>query len=111
MYVPPGSWWVWTLFAGEDGQYLSQPPAYGHEHQRRMRSFVKAVAGGTPMMHIGIDPGLSGVLAILAADGALVALRDVPMLTLASSCDTRHAYDVPGMVALLAPYAGLQTHG
>ena len=33
-------------------------------------------------MHIGIDPGLSGAVAVLAADGALVALYDTPVLTL-----------------------------
>lgn len=59
---------------------------------------------------IGVDPGLTGVLAVLAADGALVALHDTPVLTLSTSRGTRQEYDVPGLVALLAPYAGSQTH-
>ncbi len=33
-------------------------------------------------MHIGIDPGLSGAVAILDRQGALVALHDTPVLTL-----------------------------
>ena len=61
-------------------------------------------------MHIGIDPGLSGAVAVLAADGALVALHDTPVLTLSTSHGTRQKYDLPGLVALLAPYAGPQAH-
>ena len=61
-------------------------------------------------MHIGIDPGLSGAVAILATDGALVALHDMPTLTISTSRGTRQEYDVPGLVTLLAPYAGSQTH-
>jgi crossover junction endodeoxyribonuclease RuvC len=56
-------------------------------------------------VHIGIDPGLQGGVAILDADGALVALHDVPTLTLPTSRGSRHEYDLPGMAALLAPYA------
>ena len=66
---------------------------------------------GDPAVSIGIDPGLTGAFAILAADGALVALHDTPVLTLATSRGTtRREYDVPGLVALLAPYAGPQAH-
>src|SRR5712692_2958826 len=61
-------------------------------------------------MHIGIDPGLSGAVAVLAADGALVAVHDTPVLTLSTSRGTRQEYDVPGLVALLAPYAGPGAH-
>jgi len=46
----------------------------------------------------------------LAHDGALVALHDTPVLTLSTSRGTRQEYDVPGLVVLLAPYAGLQAH-
>jgi crossover junction endodeoxyribonuclease RuvC len=53
---------------------------------------------------LGIDPGLQGAVAILDAAGALVALHDVPTLTLPTSRGTRHEYDLPGMAALLAPY-------
>jgi crossover junction endodeoxyribonuclease RuvC len=53
---------------------------------------------------LGIDPGLQGAVAILDAAGALVALHDVPTLTLVTSRGTRHEYDLPGMAALLAPY-------
>jgi crossover junction endodeoxyribonuclease RuvC len=55
-------------------------------------------------VHIGIDPGLQGAVAILDADSALVALHGVPTLTLATSRGTRHEYDLPGMAAILAPY-------
>jgi hypothetical protein len=55
-------------------------------------------------VHIGIDPGLQGAVAILDDAGALVALHDVPTLTLPNSRGTRHEYDLPGMVAILAPY-------
>jgi crossover junction endodeoxyribonuclease RuvC len=61
-------------------------------------------------MMIGIDPGLSGALAVLTGDGVLVTVSDTPVLTLSTSRGTRQAYDVPGMVALLAPYGGPGTH-
>ena len=61
-------------------------------------------------MHIGIDPGLSGVVAVLAADGALLAVHDTPTLTLRVARGTRHDCDVPGMVALVAPYTGVGPH-
>src|SRR5437016_6522332 len=61
------------------------------------------------MLFCGIDPGLSGAVAILAADSALVALHDTPVLTISIRRGTRQEYDTPGLVALLAPYAGPQT--
>jgi crossover junction endodeoxyribonuclease RuvC len=61
-------------------------------------------------MYIGIDPGLSGAVAVLDATGALLALHDTPVLTLRTGRGTRQEYDVPGLVGLLAPYAGLQAH-
>jgi crossover junction endodeoxyribonuclease RuvC len=61
-------------------------------------------------MHIGIDPGLSGAVAVLTADGTLEALYDTPTLTLATSRGRRQEYDVPGLVALLGPYRGAQVH-
>ena len=61
-------------------------------------------------MHIGIDPGLTGAVAVLDPAGALVALHDTPVLTLSSSRGTRQEYDTLGLVALLRPYAGLQAH-
>ena len=71
---------------------------------------ARATAGGACLMVIGIDCGLQGAVAVLGADGALVALRDVPTLTLRTSRGTRQEYDIPGMVSLLAPYTGAQTH-
>jgi crossover junction endodeoxyribonuclease RuvC len=59
---------------------------------------------------VGIDPGLTGAIAVLAPDGALVALCDTPVLTLMVARGTKHVYDVPGMVALLQPYAGAGLH-
>jgi hypothetical protein len=61
-------------------------------------------------MICGIDPGLGGALAILDQDGALVALHDTPTLTLSTNRGTRQEYDLPGIVGLLQPYAGPQTH-
>src|SRR5687768_17347627 len=59
---------------------------------------------------LGIDPGLTGAIAVLDATGTLVALHDTPTLTLRVQRGTRQAYDVPGMVALLRPYAGHGGH-
>mgnify|MGYP001588816718 CR=1 FL=1 len=54
-------------------------------------------------MHIiGLDPGFTGALACLDAAGALVSLDDTPVLRLSTG---KTAYDVPGMAALLRPYA------
>ena len=61
-------------------------------------------------MYLGIDPGLTGALAALHADGRLLALHDVPTLTLHTSRGTKQGYDVPGMCALLRPYAATQAH-
>ena len=61
-------------------------------------------------MHIGIDCGLTGAVAVLATDGAMVALHDTPVLTLSTRRGTRQEYDMPGVVAVLAPYAGQQAH-
>ena len=62
-------------------------------------------------MHtIGIDPGLAGAVAVLGESGTLAALADTPTLVLKVQRGTRQAYDVPGMAALLRPYAGLQCH-
>jgi crossover junction endodeoxyribonuclease RuvC len=62
-------------------------------------------------MYIGIDPGLSGALAVLAPDGTIKGLYDTPTLTIMrTSRGTKQEYDVPGMVALLVPYTGLQAH-
>ena len=57
-------------------------------------------------MYIGIDPGLGGAVAVLHADGWLVAVHDTPVLTLSTSRGTRQEYDTWGMAALLQPYAG-----
>jgi len=61
-------------------------------------------------VYIGIDPGLGGAVAVLDHAGALVALSDTPTLSLRTSRGTKQEYDVPGLVALLAPYAGPQAH-
>jgi crossover junction endodeoxyribonuclease RuvC len=62
------------------------------------------------MVHIGLDPGLSGACAILADDGALLGLHDTPVLTLKGARGAKQCYDVPGMVAMLQPYAGAGLH-
>lgn len=45
-------------------------------------------------MHIGIDPGLSGAMAVLDSTGALLAVYDTPTLTLSTSRGTKQEYDV-----------------
>src|SRR5262249_17784744 len=71
---------------------------------------TRTPATGDTRMIVGIDPGLSGAVAVLAPDGALEALWDTPTLMLRTSRGTKQEYDVPGLVALLAPYAGPQCH-
>src|SRR5262249_51205298 len=52
----------------------------------------------------------TGALAVLAPDGTLQALCDTPTLTLKTTRGTKQEYDIPGLVALLAPYSAPQTH-
>jgi crossover junction endodeoxyribonuclease RuvC len=59
---------------------------------------------------IGIDPGLAGALAVLSLSGTLITLADTPTLTLKVQRGRKQVYDVPGMVKLLRPYAGLHLH-
>ena len=47
---------------------------------------------------------------MLHLDGTLEGLYDVPTLTLRTSRGIRQEYGVPGLAALLAPYAGPQSH-
>jgi len=65
---------------------------------------------GDAVVLIGIDPGLGGAIAVLDHAGMLRALADTPVLTLSTRRGMKHEYDVPGLVALLAPYRGTQTH-
>ena len=60
------------------------------------------------MYSVGVDPGLAGAIAVLDAHGTLAALADTPTLTLQVQRGMRQVYDVPGMAALLRPYAGHQ---
>jgi hypothetical protein len=59
-------------------------------------------------VNIGIDPGLSGAVAVLDAHGTLEVLKDTPTLVLKVQRGTRQVYDVPGMTTLLRSYAGHQ---
>ena len=58
------------------------------------------------MLLCGIDPGLTGAIAVLDADGALIDRQDVPILVLRTARGTRQEYDLPGLVALLRPFVG-----
>ena len=60
------------------------------------------------MYIVGVDPGLAGAIAVLDAHGTLAARADTPTLTLQVQRGMRQVYDVPGMAALLRPYAGHQ---
>jgi crossover junction endodeoxyribonuclease RuvC len=62
------------------------------------------------MFIVGIDPGLSGALAVLSLSGTLITLADTPTLTLKVQRGRKQVYDVPGMVKLLRPYGGLHVH-
>ena len=62
------------------------------------------------MYTIGIDPGLTGGVAVLDADRILQGLADTPTLTVKVQRGTRQVYDAPGLVELLRPYAGLHSH-
>jgi hypothetical protein len=59
---------------------------------------------------VGIDPGLAGAVAVLTSEGTLEALDDTPTLSLKVQRGHKQVYDVPGMTALLRPYAGQQCH-
>jgi crossover junction endodeoxyribonuclease RuvC len=61
-------------------------------------------------VHIGIDPGLTGAVAFLSAEGTLLAVHDTPVLTLKVQRGTKQVYDVPGMVNILRPYTNRQVH-
>jgi hypothetical protein len=60
-------------------------------------------------MLVGIDPGLTGAVAVLKSDGA-AEVYDTPTLTLKVSRGTKQVYDVPGMCTLLQRYAGAGLH-
>jgi crossover junction endodeoxyribonuclease RuvC len=65
---------------------------------------------GDAVVLIGIDPGLGGALAVLDHAGMLIALSDMPVLTLSTRRGMKQEYDVPGLVALLIPYVSPQAH-
>ncbi len=62
------------------------------------------------ILHLGIDPGLQGALAVLDDAGALVAVHDVPILMLKTNRGTRREYDLPSLGRLLKPYAEPGAH-
>lgn len=53
------------------------------------------------MLHLGVDPGLSGALALLSDEGAVVWCRDMPTLRATRS---RREVDGPTIVAWLEPF-------
>lgn len=74
---PPGCRHVWTQLTPREG-------AVSDVRVDRAHGAREGVA-----VHIGIDPGLAGAVAILDPYGALVALQDTPTLTLASKVEGR----------------------
>jgi hypothetical protein len=58
---------------------------------------------------VGIDPGLTGAVAVLQCDGT-VEVYDTPTLTISTTRGRKQEYDIPGMVQLLRPYVGSQVH-
>lgn len=53
------------------------------------------------MLHLGVDPGLSGALALLTDEGKVVWCRDMPTLRATRS---RRELDGPTIVAWLEPF-------
>lgn len=49
-------------------------------------------SSGTGTVYLGIDPGVSGAIAILDSTGGVVAVEDFPTITVAST-RTRHSQD------------------
>ena len=61
-------------------------------------------------LYIGIDPGLRGALAVIDEALDVIALHDVPTLTLKARGGNTQQYDLPGMAQLLRPYVGQSAH-
>ena len=61
------------------------------------------------MICIGIDPGLTGAVAVLIDRGRIVEVCDTPTLILSKGNHRRHEYDLPGMVAIVRHYASPET--
>ncbi len=59
---------------------------------------------------LGIDPGLTGSLAVIDESLDVVALHDTPILSIKASRGTKQQYDLPGMAQLLRPYTGPGAH-
>ena len=56
------------------------------------------------MNYIGIDPGLSGAVAVLHSTG-LYTVYDTPVMTLQRKSGIRHEYDMPSIVRLVGMYS------
>lgn len=53
------------------------------------------------MIFIGVDPGLGGALAVMAADGTVLSIQDQPVLELQRREKKRPVADVVGMAYLI----------
>ena len=69
--------------------------------------------GGKPSVFLGIDPGISGALVVLGADGCVLVHHDTPILTVATTGRTksgkvrsRSEYDVATMARLVREIVG-----
>ena len=67
---------------------------------------------GNPMtrLYCGIDPGLTGAIALVNADGSLFAVEDMPVQARGSG-RVRHEVDAAGLLHLLRPHAGAIAFG
>ena len=61
------------------------------------------------MLFIGIDPGLSGALAVIDNDGNLIAVSDTPVLTVQGKT-AKKEYNIPAMHQVLAVYDDRSVH-
>ena len=57
-------------------------------------------------VYIGIDPGLDGAVAVLDAEGRILACNNTPTLTIKVGRGNRRQYVVAQMVSLLQYYGG-----
>ena len=64
------------------------------------------------MILIGIDPGLTGAMAVITERGQIVSVYDTPVLAMGGKGGNRHVYDLPAMLSILRLYCspGMEAH-
>jgi hypothetical protein len=87
----------------------AEPPAHAHRWLRRIATVADAIErppaaepAVRPRFFLGIDPGMTGALAVLDARGVPVLLSGVPLKLVPGR--KRALYDLVAIRALLAPW-------